>query len=362
MSYIVSDLWRDLPLSEQQRVKHAHQYSTQHLTAMRCPTAESCVQHCLEVALILREKIQNPSVVIAALLHALPAHPEGVHLLEEAPVKSWEELWMVSKLAPVCVGGDPLHWPSQATIEDPRLQLLFAAHVLDSVRHIRRWKSKMRQELCQRVFSEIVPLLREQRLNDWAMEMEETCFLETQPRVAKVLHSLTNASKMEDLALIDRMTGLLLGELNNAQEPNSVSYRIKTPYWVHRKMLKRQCAWNEVHDRLAIRILCSDEAACFRVLGTVHRLFCPARGSLKDYIAAPKTNGYRSLHTVVLGVAPTVQMVEIQIRSEDMHWTNEFGSASHTAYKTEKIVHVQSNRYEQYIDSFKSSRIVSASP
>jgi (p)ppGpp synthase/HD superfamily hydrolase len=112
-----------------------------------------------------------------------------------------------------------------------------------------------------------------------------------------------------------------------------VASRIKTPYWVYRKMQKRQCSWNDVRDRLAIRVLCADESACYRVLGYAHRLFHPVPGSLKDYIAHPKANGYRSLHAVVIVRSPTARMVEIQIRSEDMHWTDEFGSASHVKYK-----------------------------
>src|SRR4029077_12042862 len=103
---------------------------------------------------------------------------------------------------------------------------------------------------------------------------------------------------------------------------------------VHRKMQKRDRPFDEIHDRLAVRVLVNNVAECYHVLGIVHHAWTPLQERIKDYIASPKPNGYQSLHTTVFG--PAGRLYEIQIRTREMHRTAEYGIAAHWLFKEGK--------------------------
>ncbi|MBU6321448.1 MAG: bifunctional (p)ppGpp synthetase/guanosine-3',5'-bis(diphosphate) 3'-pyrophosphohydrolase [Patescibacteria group bacterium] len=107
--------------------------------------------------------------------------------------------------------------------------------------------------------------------------------------------------------------------------------RIKGLWSLHEKLARKGDDISLIHDIAALRIIVPDTADCYKALSIVHALYKPLPGRFKDYIAVPKPNGYRSLHTTV--VTPHAGIVEVQIRSEEMHRAAEFGIASHTAYK-----------------------------
>ncbi|RQV96907.1 bifunctional (p)ppGpp synthetase/guanosine-3',5'-bis(diphosphate) 3'-pyrophosphohydrolase, partial [bacterium] len=110
------------------------------------------------------------------------------------------------------------------------------------------------------------------------------------------------------------------------------SARTKHIYSIYRKMKYRDKDLNEIYDFLGVRILCNSIHECYHVLGVVHTLWPPLEGMIKDYIAMPKANGYQSLHTVVM--AYQGRIIEIQIRTHEMHMRAEYGVAAHWRYKT----------------------------
>jgi len=113
-----------------------------------------------------------------------------------------------------------------------------------------------------------------------------------------------------------------------------IQTRKKSLYSTYRKMAIKKRRFEELTDRLAIRILVPEMKDCYQALGVVHAVFHPIPGKLKDYIGAPKENGYRSIHTVVYPLpGVTEQPIEIQIRTRQMHDECEFGSLRHGEYK-----------------------------
>ena len=102
-------------------------------------------------------------------------------------------------------------------------------------------------------------------------------------------------------------------------------------YSIYRKMQKHNCTFAEIQDSLGVRIITKTLQDCYRALGLVHSVFKPIAGTFTDYIATPKANMYQSIHTTVL--SPTGDIIEIQIRTEDMHRTCEYGIAAHWRYK-----------------------------
>jgi len=111
-------------------------------------------------------------------------------------------------------------------------------------------------------------------------------------------------------------------------------YRIKHKYSLWKKLLKREMDIEKVHDIIALRIVVENIEECYRVLGIIHSIWKPLPGRIKDYIAVPKPNGYRSIHTTIFTGAGGV--AEIQIRTREMHAEAAYGIAAHFAYKEKK--------------------------
>jgi (p)ppGpp synthase/HD superfamily hydrolase len=117
-----------------------------------------------------------------------------------------------------------------------------------------------------------------------------------------------------------------------------INYRVKSYWSTYRKLLRHEMNFDKIHDLLALRIITSDEESCYKILGIIHKYFKPVSGEINDYIAHPKPNGYRSLHTTIFSGYPSglSKITEVQIRTEEMHKEAEYGVCAHWSYK-EKI-------------------------
>ena len=128
------------------------------------------------------------------------------------------------------------------------------------------------------------------------------------------------------------------GEIENRLKQEGLSGvkitgRQKQPCSIYKKMKIKQLKFSQVLDMYAFRVIVDDVAQCYQALGIIHNLYKPLPGKFKDYVALPKSNGYQSLHTVLFG--PNKIFIEVQIRSEDMHFVSEYGIAAHWHYKSD---------------------------
>ncbi len=171
------------------------------------------------------------------------------------------------------------------------------------------------------------------RLGVWQLkwQLEDLGFRHQNPEEYKRIACLLDEKRVERLEYIEHFVQTVKNELAKLNVHCDVAGRPKHIYSIYRKMVKKKVDFDGLYDIRAVRVLVDTVADCYATLGIVHNLWQPVPGEFDDYIAHPKANDYRSLHTVVIG--PEDKGVEIQIRTFDMHRFAEFGVAAHWRYK-----------------------------
>ena len=171
------------------------------------------------------------------------------------------------------------------------------------------------------------------RLGVWQLkwQLEDLGFRHQNPAEYKRIAKLLDEKRTERLEYIDDFLNTLRNELDKYGIHYDVAGRPKHIYSIYKKMVKKKLDFDGLYDIRAVRILVDTIPECYTTLGLVHSLWQPIPGEFDDYIANPKSNGYKSLHTVIVG--PQDKGVEVQIRTFDMHQFNEFGVAAHWRYK-----------------------------
>ncbi|MFV2030727.1 RelA/SpoT family protein [Neisseria sp. S1] len=191
--------------------------------------------------------------------------------------------------------------------------------------------SEDKRELAKETLDIFAPLAN--RLGVWQLkwQLEDLGFRHQNPEKYKEIARLLDEKRTERLEYIENFLQSLRIELDKYGIRYDVAGRPKHIYSIYKKMVKKKLTFDGLYDIRAVRILVESIPECYTTLGLVHSLWQPIPGEFDDYIAQPKGNGYKSLHTVVVG--PEDKGVEVQIRTFDMHQFNEFGVAAHWRYK-----------------------------
>ena len=218
-----------------------------------------------------------------------------------------------------------------AMAEDIRVVLIILAEQVALLRGLVKSDDPRRTRVAQEAQEIFAPLAN--RLGIWQVkwELEDLALRVLEPELYKNLAKLLDERRVDREDYITQVTRLLRGELSAAGIAGEVSGRPKHIYSIWRKMKKKHLDFEQVYDVRAVRVLVDDIKDCYTVLGIVHGLWQPIPGEFDDYIAHPKSNDYRSLHTAVIG--PEGKALEVQIRTHDMHQHAEFGVAAHWRYK-----------------------------
>ena len=324
-------------LDVDQRLSHAHQFCTDHLSRIRRRADETYADHAAAVTTALEECMFNPSLLVVSLLHDIPLHPSGIELLEHARLLPDErrtiERWHRLRLK-VQQHAD-YDWPEWHLMRDPRLQLLAAAHHMVDLRNASRIPAPRRSRFCRWVRCESIPRLRRAHLLGWAAEAEDRCFVVLEPDVALPLKERHDALWRSGRPCIESMVQELTQYLPLIAKAHcTISWRVKGLFSTHAKMMRKNLPFHHIHDVLGVRIIVPSTHACYGVLSWLHSQYRQVKRLFDDFIHAPKMSGYRSLHTVILLPSPSGPLpVEVQLRTEEMHWNNEYGTANHHEYK-----------------------------
>lgn len=175
------------------------------------------------------------------------------------------------------------------------------------------------------------------RLGMWELsgELQDIAFIYLQPEEFKWLKEHVADEFETRRKYLEKIKPELEATLKRANiKPVSIDFRAKRYYSLYKKLHQHEMDINRVYDLVALRLVFETVPECYAALGVINNLWPPLPGRIKDYIAMPKPNNYRSLHTTVIG--PEGKHVEIQLRTKEMHDENEFGIAAHWLYKEQQ--------------------------
>lgn len=303
-------------------------------------SGEPYITHPVAVATILAEMRLDYETVSAALLH---------DVIEDTPVtKEQLAAQFGSAVAELVYGVSKLdklkfrdHKEAQAEnfrkmvmamVQDIRVILIKLADRTHNMRTLGALRPDKRRRIARETLEIFSPIANRLGIHSFKSELEELGFEALYPMRARILRESVKRARGNRKEVIDSVYKEIDGRLHEAGIKAAVYGREKNLYSIYNKMVKKELHFYEVMDIYAFRVIVDDIDTCYRVLGQMHSLYKPRPGRFKDYIAIPKTNGYQSLHTSLVG--PHGVPVEIQIRTEYMDQMADKGVAAHWAYKS----------------------------
>ncbi len=320
-------------------LRHAYNFGLQAHKKQRRYSGEPYFEHCLNVAEILSELKMDTQTIAAGLLHDV-VEDTGVDLAEVEEHFGADIAMLVDGVTKISELKFESREQRQAETfrkmllsmaRDVRVIIIKFADRLHNMRTLEHVPEKKRKRIAVETRDVYAPLANRFGIARIKWEMEDLVLKHLDEESYESINRKINQRREEREAYINKITAPILEELKKSKIKAVISGRPKHFYSIYNKMQRRNKPFEEIYDLLAIRIIVDKIETCYYVLGIVHSLYHPVYDRFKDYIAMPKLNGYQSLHTTVVG--PEGKMVEIQIRTHDMHQTAEIGIAAHWLYK-----------------------------
>ncbi|MES9878492.1 MAG: GTP diphosphokinase [Candidatus Sedimenticola sp. PURPLELP] len=308
-------------------------------------SGESTLRHALSVAEILADMDLDWETLVAAILHdVLPGdHIDSAELermFSSSVVRMVEDMARIGSLTETQLKGqhqseaehtENLRRMLLSIADDIRVVLIVLAERLHEMRILKSFPEEVRAREARESQEIYAPLAN--RLGIWQIkwELEDLCLRYLEPESYKELAGMLDGRRAEREEFIQSVIELLGQKFSDIGIKSQVYGRPKHIYSIWKKMNRKSVPFEQIFDLRAVRVLVDSVAECYAALGVVHGLWRHIPGEFDDYIATPKANMYRSIHTAVIG--PEDKPLEIQIRTHDMHDHAELGVAAHWRYK-----------------------------
>ncbi|MBL0709991.1 MAG: bifunctional GTP diphosphokinase/guanosine-3',5'-bis pyrophosphate 3'-pyrophosphohydrolase [Colwellia sp.] len=296
-----------------------------HPVAVAIHLAKMHLDHESLMAALLHDVIEDTSVTkdeLAELFgHTVAELVEGVSKLDKLKFDNKEEMQAENFRKMVL-----------AMVQDIRVILIKLADRTHNMRTLGALRPEKRRRIARETLEIYAPIANRLGIHDIKNELELLGFEALYPMRSRALKSAVKSARGNRKTIVDNIQAEISARLAESNIDAQIVGREKHLYSIYRKMLNKELMFNEVMDIYAFRVIVGEKIDdCYRALGAMHNLFKPIDGRFKDYIAIPKTNGYRSLHTSLIG--PHGIPVEIQIRTNDMDQMADKGVAAHWLYK-----------------------------
>ena len=324
------------------QIRDAYDFAMDAHAGQRRASGDDYISHTVEVATILATLRLDTASLVAALIHDTVEDTEvSVPDLEARFGKQVATIVDgVTKLGKV-----EFRTSSEQQVEnyrklllsmaeDARVILVKLADRLHNMRTLEHLPAEKRQRIALETREIYAPLAHRLGMAAIRWELEDLAFKFLEPEAYADLSKKIKQRRKERERQILEMQHPLQEALESAGIPAEVSGRPKHLWSIHQKMVQRNRPYEEIYDLMAMRVTTDSVQNCYAALGVIHSRWTPIPERFHDYIATPKSNMYRSLHTTVFG--PQGRRYEIQIRTEDMHRTAEYGIAAHWRYKEDE--------------------------
>ena len=320
-------------------IRSAYELAAEAHAGQRRASGEPYVNHAVEVATILASLRLDTATIVAGLVH--DAVEDTAVSLPDLRVRFGDE---VAQLVDgvTKIGKVEFRSSTEAQMEnyrklllsmaeDARVILIKLADRLHNMRTLEHLPVGKQQRIALETREIYAPLAHRLGIAQVRWELEDLAFKFLEPTEFEELRKKIQQRRRERERQVLEMQRPLEEALAAAHIPAEVTGRPKHLWSIYRKMEKRAKPYEEIYDLMAMRIITDSVQNCYAALGVIHSRWTPIQERFHDYIATPKSNMYRSIHTTVFG--PAGRRYEIQIRTEEMHRTAEYGIASHWRYK-----------------------------
>lgn len=327
------------PRLDVELIKKAYTFAERAHQGQTRESGEPYLVHCLRVAITLAEHHLDTATIVAGILHDVVEDTgvdisqvreefgdrigdlvDGVTKLTELRFQSREER-QVENFRKMLL----------SMAKDIRVILIKFADRLHNMRTLEHLDEQRRKRIALETREVYAPLAHRLGMAKIKAELEDLSLKFLDPEDYQTLARKLASKRQQSDEYLERIKKPLVSLLQKEGIEAEITGRTKHITSVYRKMKSQNLPIEKIYDLMAIRVITKSEAECYQVLGLIHTLWTPVQEKFKDYIATPKSNMYQSLHTTVVG--PKGEMVEIQIRTEEMHRTAKYGIAAHWLYK-----------------------------
>ena len=303
-------------------------------------SGEPYIIHPLWVAIILADLEMDKETIAAGLLHDVV---EDTKVSEDEIREMFgEEVALlvdgVTKLGRLSYSSDKLEVQAEnlrkmflAMAKDIRVIIIKLADRLHNMRTLQFMTPEKQKEKAKETMDIYAPIAQRLGISKIKTELDDLALKYSQPEVFFDLVRQINARKTEREEFVEQIVKEVSAHMKNANIKAEVNGRVKHFFSIYRKMVNQDKTVDQIYDLFAVRIIVDSVKDCYAALGVIHELYTPIPGRFKDYIAMPKPNMYQSLHTTLM--SSVGQPFEIQIRTQEMHKTAEYGIAAHWKYK-----------------------------
>ncbi len=328
------------PDADEAMLNRAYVYTVQKHGTQKRASGDPYFSHPVEVAGLMTELKLDQETIVTALLHdtvedTLATTEESERLFGRDVARLVDGVTKLSKIEAMSENeraAENLRKFLLAMSEDIRVLLVKLADRLHNMRTLHFIKSDEKRRRIARETMEIyAPLAERVGMYEYMREMQLLAFEQLEPEGYATITGRLAQIRETDGGQVDAIALAIKQALAEAGLKVEVSGREKHPYSIWKKMAERHVSFEQISDIMAFRVLTDSTEDCYRALGVLHTNWQMIPGRFKDYLSTPKSNGYRSLHTSL--IFENSMRMEVQIRTHEMHRTNEFGLAAHWAYK-----------------------------